>query len=90
MNSSRLRNVGAVPDLLGKETALARERLHRARELLGDVRPSGGELVVCALAGQQRPGAADAGSVERPAVGVFAVPVALIAMPRRDRAACRL
>ena len=36
-----------------------------------------------ALAGQQRPGATDAGSVERPAVGVFAVPVTLIAMPRR-------
>ena len=38
---------------------------------------------MCALAGQQRPGAADAGSVEWPAIGVFAVAVALIAMPRR-------
>src|SRR5213593_5284454 len=80
---SPLRNVGAVPDLLGKQTALTGQRLHALRELLGDVRPAGGELVVCALAGQQRPGAADASSVEWPAVSVFPVPVTLIAMPGR-------
>ena len=38
---------------------------------------------MCALAGQQRPGAADASSVEWPAVSVFPVPVTLIAMPNR-------
>ena len=78
---SSVRNVGAIPDLLRKETALTRQRLHGVRKLLRDVSPPGGELVVCALAGQQRPGATDAGSVEWPAVRVFPVPVPLIAMP---------
>ena len=44
------------------------------RKLLRDVSPPGGELVVGALAGQQWPGATDAGSVEWRAVRVFAVP----------------
>src|SRR5688500_13756077 len=51
------------------------------RKLLRDVSPPGGELIVCALAGQQRPGAANAGSVEWPAVRVLPVAVTLIAMP---------
>ena len=38
---------------------------------------------MCALAGQQRPGATDAGSVEWPAVRVFPVSITLIAMPNR-------
>ena len=78
-----LRNVGGIPDLLGQQTALAGERLERLRQLIGDVRAAGGELVVGALAGQERPRAPDAGSVERSAVGVLAVSVTLIAMPRR-------
>ena len=48
---SSIRDVGAVPDLLWKETALSRQFLQGIRKLLGDVSPPGGELVVCALAG---------------------------------------
>ena len=76
-----LRNIGAVPDLFGNQAGLPSNRLHRLREMLGDVRPSRGELVVRALAGQERPGASNACSVIRTSVGVFTVSVALIPMP---------
>src|SRR5258705_12543857 len=78
-----LRNVGAVPDLLGKKTTVAREGLERLRQLFGGARTSSRQLVVGALASEERPGAADADAVERWAVGVYAVAVTLIAMPRR-------
>ncbi len=45
--------------------------------------PARRQFVVGALAGQQRPGAADAGAVERRAVGVFAVAVVVVAVPAR-------
>ena len=83
MNSSRSGMSARIPDLLGQKTALAGERLERLRQLFGHVRAAGGELVVGALAGQERPRPPDAGSVERAAVGVLAVAVTLIAMPRR-------
>ena len=65
----------------GKKTAVARECLERLRQLLGDRRVASGELIVGALAGKERPRAADAGPVERAAVGVLAVAVPLIPMP---------
>ena len=48
---SSIRDVGAIPHLLWKETALTGQCLQGVRKLLGDVSPPGGELVVCALAG---------------------------------------
>ena len=52
-----------------------------AGKSLGDIGPAGRELVVCALAGQQRPCATDPRAIEGLAVGMFAVRVALIPMP---------
>ena len=51
--------------------------------MLGGWYPAGGELVVRALARQQRPRAADARSVVRASIGVLAVGVALVSMPGR-------
>ncbi len=78
-----LRNVRAVPDLLREQTAVPGEGLERLRQLFGCARASGRQLVVRALAGEKRPRAADAGPIERCAVAVFAVTVALVAVPRR-------
>src|SRR6266540_5829082 len=78
-----LRQIDAVPDLLGNQPARARLRGYRLPQSLGDVAPPGGELVVRAFADQQRPAAADASAVERRAVFMLTVPVAVIAMPDR-------
>src|SRR4029450_10553330 len=78
-----LRNIGAVPDLLWEQTAVAREGLERLRQLFGRTPASRRQLVVGGLAGAQWPRAADAGPVERRAVGVFAVAVTLVSVPRR-------
>src|SRR5688572_25456386 len=76
-----LGNVRAVPDLFGKQARLSGDGLHRLREMLGNVHASGGELVMRALAGQERPPAPHAGPVVRASVGVFTVSVALIPTP---------
>ena len=45
-------NVGAIPDLLRKEAAFTRQRLHGVRKRLRGVSPSGGEFVVGAFTGE--------------------------------------
>ena len=82
-------DVGRCPRSAPGEPAVARECLKRPRESVARVEASGRKFVVRALAGQQWPRAADSGAVERAAVGVFAVTVAVVAMPRRIRAAFR-
>src|SRR4051812_16691556 len=74
-------DVGTVPDLLRQKTAVTGHVFHGGCKLLGDISPSGRELVVCALAGQQRPCATDPGAIEGLAVGMFAVRVPLIPVP---------
>src|SRR6266487_6832763 len=78
-----LRKISAVPDLLRNQPARARLGGHRLSESPGDVAPAGGKLVVRAFADQQRPATPDAGAVERRAVLMLAVPVAVIPMPHR-------
>src|SRR5690349_15898462 len=65
-----------VPDLLGEEAALVCGAGHVPQTLLGRGRLSGGELVLPALAGQDRPGPADRG--ER--VGVADVPLRAVGL----------
>ena len=78
-----LGNVGAVPDLLREKTALAGDRFHSPGKFLSDVRSAGRKFVVCAFARQQRPCATDPRAVKGFTVCMFAVRVALIAMPGR-------
>ena len=78
-----LGNIVAVPHLLRNQPARARLGGYRLSESPGDIAPAGGELVVRAFADQQRPAAADAGAVERRAILVLAVPVAVIPTPHR-------
>src|SRR5437867_1474542 len=78
-----LRKIAAIPNLLWNQPARARLRGHRLSESPGDLAPARGELVVRAFADQQRPAAADASAVERRAVLMLAVPVAVIPMPHR-------
>ena len=54
-----------------------RQRLRRAFAVAGD------QLIMRAFAGQQRPRTADARAVKRPSVGVLAIAVAVVAVPRR-------
>ena len=83
MNSSRS-GMSAVSQTCSGSRPLSPANASSAcAKLLGHVRAAGGELVVRAFAGQERPRAPDARSVERAAVGVLAVSVTLIAMPRR-------
>ena len=63
--------------------AVAGESLHRGEQPPRLVVMAGRELVMRALAGQQRPGPADAGAVEGPAILVLAVAVAVVALPAR-------
>src|ERR1700722_14032299 len=77
-------NVGSIPDLFGKEAAVSAGGIfHHCEERLGFVTVSASESVMTALAGEQGPGASDAGTVEGRAVFVFAVAVAVIAIPAR-------
>ena len=79
------RNVGRIPDLFGKQTALSRSGiLHHGQQRLGLIAMSGGESVVRALSGQQGPGAADAGAIKGGAVFVLAIAVAVVAIPARS------
>src|SRR5581483_10268222 len=66
-----------VPDLLGDQAAAAAHARHRL-EVRGRVLAAE-ERRVAALAGEQRPGAADAAAVEGAAVCVLAVAVAFVA-----------
>ena len=72
-----------VPNLLGDHPARARHRRHR-RQIRERI-VAGAQLVMAALAGQQRPAAADAGAVKGPAVLMLAIAVAAIAVPHRPR-----
>ena len=76
-------NIGAVPHLLGQKAGVASDRLQRLGEMLGDIGSAGRKLVVRALAGQERPRASDAVSVEWSSVWVFTIPVSLIPVPHR-------
>ena len=74
-----LRQRCGIPYLLGHHAAWPGHRRHGfqiARRII-----SGHQFVVTALAGEKRPGAAAAGAVEWPPIGVFAVAVAVVAMP---------
>src|SRR5204862_258212 len=80
------RDVVGIPDLLRQHAAARAEATHR-REI-GPRVAAGLELVVASLAGEQRPASADPGPIERPAVGMLAIAVAVVSMP--DRAVRRL
>ena len=82
-NSSRSGMSAASQICSGKRPLFAGEGLMVRHERSRRHPAAGGQLVVRALAGQQRPRAADAGAVERAAVLVLAVAVAVVAMPRR-------
>jgi len=75
----RGRQVREVPELLRDEPRRVGEVLQGEDEGLRVV--ASGKLVVPALPGQERPGAAAARAVERAAVGVVAVAVLVVAMP---------
>src|SRR5215207_11448494 len=79
------REVGRVPDLFGYHPAVARLRGHHAEQALGLRATARGQLVVAALARQQRPPAPDARAVEGAAVLVLAVAVEVVAVPDRPR-----
>src|SRR4051812_41965757 len=76
-------NVGRVPDLFGQQVAVAREALERAEQRLRGGAIAGSQLVMRALPGQKRPRPSDSGAVERTAVLVLAVAVAVVAPPAR-------
>ena len=77
-------NVGRVPNLFGKQAAVAGGGVfHHGQQGLRFVAMSGGESVVGAFSGEQRPGAADAGAIEGGAIFVLAVAVAVVAIPAR-------
>ena len=72
-----------VPHLLRDHPAGARHGRH-CREI-GQRVVAGFDLVMAALAGQERPAASDAGAVEGAAVRMLAIAVAEIAVPHRPR-----
>jgi hypothetical protein len=63
---------------------VAGESLHRREQLLGRGMIAGRDLVMRTLAGQQRPRPADSDAVERPAVHMLAIAVAVVTMPARS------
>src|ERR1019366_10031373 len=77
-----LRDVRRVPDLLGNHPALVGEGFQGTREAARLVAVSRRELVVGALTDEQGPRSTHAGAVERCAVFVLAVPIAVVAAPR--------
>src|SRR5437899_6471157 len=79
-------SVGGVPHLLREQPRRGGETLHGAK-IRADVAP-GGELVVSALAGEERPGPAPPPAVVRPAA--VALPVAIVVVPTPARAEGRL
>src|SRR6266478_7637821 len=76
-------NVVCVPDLLGNQTATFGGKLHDPEQGFGGLGTSCRQLVMGALARQQRPGPSDAGSVEGRAIFVLAVAVTVVAIPAR-------
>ncbi len=80
-----LGQVVAVPDLLGQQMPVAGEAFERAQQRLGAGSVAGGEFVMRALAGEQRPGPADSGAVEGRPVRMLAIAVAIVAPPARPR-----
>ena len=81
--SSRDGNRRSVPDLLRDEPAGAGLRFDGREQRLRLGLAPGGQRVMRALAGQQRPDPADADAVERPPVRLFAVAVEIVAPPAR-------
>src|SRR5213078_1475624 len=76
-------NIRLVPALFGQQPAWTCRAFQGREELPCGLRPSCRELVMGALAGQERPGAAGPGPVEGPAILVLAVPVEIVAIPDR-------
>ncbi len=76
-----LRYVGCFPHRLRDQPARSSLRRYHTAQSSCFVCAPQGQFVVCSLTHQQRPTATDAGAVERGAVLVFAVPVAVGAMP---------
>ena len=77
-------NVGCVPDLFREQAAVTGGGvLHYGQQSLRFVAMSGRKRVVGAFAGQQRPGTANPGAIERGSVFVLAIAVAVVAIPAR-------
>ena len=84
-NSSRSGMSSASQTCSGSRWPSLAKPSKRAQQRLGLGAVAGGQLVMRALAGEQRPGPADAGAVERRAVLVLAIAVAVVAAPARAR-----
>src|SRR5690625_4179375 len=78
-----LGDVPAIPDLLRQKMAIACKALHGDEQALGPLPVAKGELVMRALAGQERPTAPDSGAIEWPAILVLPITVIIVAMPSR-------
>src|SRR5579862_5470401 len=75
-------NIGRVPYLLGQQTALSRRGIfHYGEQGFGFIAVPGGQSIMGALSCEQRPGTANAGAIEGGTIFVFAIPVAVIAIP---------
>ena len=75
--------LGIIPDLFGDHASGASECLHGLQEPARLVGSPGSQLEVRPLAGEQRPCPTDADAVERRAVRVLAVAVAVVPVPAR-------
>lgn len=78
---SLLGPVRFVPHLLRQESRSTGERFERTELRFGI--STSGQLVVCPLARQQRPGSPDAGSQEGATVGALAVSIVVVPAPAR-------
>ena len=76
-----LRQVFGVPQLLADHATFVGELFHRRNERHRIA--SGREFVMAALAGQNRPGAADARSIESAAVILLPIAIVIVAAPAR-------
>src|SRR6266567_608977 len=84
-NELALGNIRCVPDLLWNEIAVARETFQCREERLCPRSIAGGQLIVGALAREQRPWTPETGAVECRAVLVLTVTVAVVAPPTWTR-----
>ncbi len=76
-----LRDIFAIPDLLGQEPAWACGSLERGQKAFCFLGASSGEFVMRALARQQRPEPADADAIERRAVCALTITVVVVSIP---------
>ena len=74
-------DVGRVPYLLRDQAAVVGEGFHHGHEPPGRFDAARGQFVVGALAGEQRPAAADPRAVKRRAILMLAIAIVVVAMP---------